>query len=208
MSSLIEKMLLGTTSFESTEVEFEYEIYLHNADLEYIASNSPHKVLQEQYGIHVPKSDENAVSGSVRTRKELFLVDKQVNYELTIKTKEPDGSDLESTVVISDDMYNQFTLLPSEGMRKLRCIIEVSDTVSLEVDVFETLQGEPIEWVKVDVEMVGTERMSVDELKAIIPFTYEDIYVVTPDTKVNDPEMMDRISNLYSKYFTIGNKHL
>ena len=63
MTILMEEILLGTASFESTDVEFEYEVYLHNPDLEYIASNSPHKVLQEQYGIYVPKSDKNASTG-------------------------------------------------------------------------------------------------------------------------------------------------
>ena len=208
MAILLDEMLLGGTSFEATEVEYEYEIYLHLADLEYIGANSPHKVLQEQYGIHVSKSEENATSGSIRARKELFLIDKRVTHELTIKTKLNDGSDLESTVEITGEMYNQYTLLPAQGMRKLRCVMELDGGISLEVDVFETLSGDPVDWVKIDIEMPEGKRLDMDELKNIIPFKYEDIIVVTPESKTNDPELMKRVSELYDKYFTIQNKHI
>lgn len=208
MTILMEEILLGTESFESTDVEFEYEVYLHNPDLEYIASNSPHKVLQEQYGIYVPKSDKNASTGSIRARKELFLVDNQVNYEMTIKTKLKDGSNLESNVVITQEMYDQFTLLPDEGMRKLRCIVEAGDDVQLEIDVFETLAGDPVEWVKIDIEMNDGERLTEERVKELIPFSYEDIIIVSPGGKDENPELMKKLDELYKSHFTITNKHL
>lgn len=208
MNGIIEEMLLRGASFESTEIEYEYEVYLHNPDLEYIASHSPHKVLQEQYGIYVPKSDKNASSGSVRARKEHFMSEDRMAYELTIKTKRSDGSDLESTVPITKEMYDQYTLLPDQGMRKLRCVLDLADGIKLEVDIFETLAGDPVEWVKIDIEMKGDQRLDMDQLRSMIPFKYEKMIFVTPESKTNDPDLAKQVSALYDRYFTVGNKHV
>lgn len=208
MTGIIEEMLLRGTSFESTEIEYEYEVYLHKPDFEYIVSNSPLKVLQEQYGVYVPKTEENASSGSVRVRKEYFMVEDRTVYELTVKTKRSDGSDLESTVPISKEMYDQYTLLPDQGMRKLRCVLDLDDDIKLEVDIFETLGGEPVEWIKIDIEMNEGRRLDINGLRDLIPFKYDDIIIVTPESKTSDPALATRVDELYKRYFTIANKHI
>ena len=105
-------------------------------------------------------------------------------------------------------MYDQFTLLPDEGMRKLRCVVQVDDDIQLEVDVFETLAGDPVDWVKIDIEMNDGERLTEERVKELIPFSYEDIIIVTPGGKDENPELMKKLDELYKSHFTITNKHL
>lgn len=211
--SIIETLAFGGTStgasFEASGVEFENEIYLENFDLAQVQSMAESKEHQEQWGIYVPKSDDNAVGGSLRVRKTVFQ-DESVKIEDCCKTELGADGKMEDENRVSETRFKQFEQLADQGLIKVRYTIPAQTQAGVdfkfEVDVFYNKDGELIPWAKVDAEM---EKGTVFNPSLDIPFTCTSLLYVTPEMKANNEGgIRAKVAELYEKYFRTSNKHV
>ncbi len=219
--SLIEQlnMLEKDTSFEASEVEFEFELYLENPDMDTIRSMSVSKHEQEQWGILVPNTDKNLTGGTIRVRRTI-VDDGAVLFTQAIKSKTLEGTDLETEIVIDGAMFEHFSKMSDNGLRKVRYhvpfVSENGIELMIEFDTFTTTSGEVIPWVKVDVEIPegidGSKLVTANFFETEMKIEHARVIFVHPGLKVSsDPEakkVLKEVAGLYEKYFVSGNKHL
>lgn len=211
-SSLIELMAFHVNtpdySIESSDIEYEVEIYITGFDMDQIRSMSSSNERQEQWGIYVPKTAENASKGGVRVRK-VEVDDTDVEYILTSKCSLEERGNSEAEVSTNELMFDHFKHLADQGLIKHRFVIpqETSTGVkyTLEVDVFKNKLGEMVPWLKVDAELPeGTVLTPGD-----IPLKYDEIIIVTPAMKADNVNgINERMGELYSKYFRTNNVYV
>jgi len=212
MSDLIEDLAFtrvesAEASFEASSVEYEVEIYLEGFDIEEIKSKAVTHCSQEQWGIFVPKTDANASSGSIRVRKSVS-VDDETKYELTTKTSAGDSGKNEHEIDTDDVQFEQFKRFADQGLIKTRYEfpgqLEGGIDFTYEVDVFYNARGELVPWVKIDAELpVGTPFNP-----EMIPLTYTDRILITPELKGRNEVLEKKIANLYEKYFRAMNVYV
>lgn len=170
--------------------EREVEYYIQGVDFDHMDSLSVSKEGQEQWGIFVPKTSENAAEGSVRVRETIKDGEEPV-YELTSKLFKEDGTKDEEPEPSTYGQFNAFKLLAHDGMRKTRYFIptEVAGVqMTLEVDVFAQSVETDKKWVKVDLEFPEGVEIP-DKLESIIPFRYTgECVIVTPTDKKEKTE--------------------
>lgn len=199
------KALKGTTSNEAEDVsgrtsaEIERVIYARVTNFDFL-ERATGAERQEQWSVKIPKTEENAGSGSIRVRKVTNLREPgaAVQYVLTTKLDIGNqGSSAETSEQSSVDQFNVFKYLANKGMLKDRYIfsIEGSD-LNWEVDCFPKPGEMYYEWVKIDLEhwprdkelpqlpMVvaemidGSEGQQTEEAKAKISKLYEEVFLM------------------------------
>ncbi len=182
-------LITSNPSLEASNNEREVEFWINQPNVDEIASMSVSKEFQEQWGVFVPKSNKNAAEGSIRVRQTISA-DQTVTYELTGKQFLPDGTKDEFPCQVDADLFKFFRYIADSGMKKDRYMIPVDvegNQLTLEVDVPYTKEG-VADWIKVDLEFPEGygDLPSRNELKKLIPFSYEgDCVVVTPTDKAN-----------------------
>lgn len=194
----------GTVSLEDINAgvpqakEIEYEIYGRVRDLGSLQS-AARKELQEQWGLHVDKSPNNAATGGVRVRS---INDEK--YVLTSKIK-IDGGNEEEEVDTTEGMFIHFKKLADKGLRKMRFYFPVEGTDFVyEVDAFYNLAGQFVPWVKIDLELPkGMD--SIDSLPDL-PFEMDDVVVVPPGKK--SEEHLAFCRKLFTEYFDMPNQYV
>lgn len=223
MSSIFERMVFPTDSNYSPENdsrEYEIEVYVEGLDIAAIASESTHKEAQEQWGVYVPKSDENVSYGSVRVRRTLTYKGKgtepELNLVLTVKTSREGGGATETNTFVGSETFNQFSAMADQGLVKTRYYIpfkfEELELVA-EVDVFTNKEGATVPWVKIDIEYpndsdYSTHPITPDVLPEVLrPASPSKVHVVTPSDTMDSP-VKQSVQKLYEKYFCSKNKHL
>jgi hypothetical protein len=197
---------LTSPSFEGSGIEYEVEIYLENFDLSQIQAMASSKEHQEQWGIYVPKTDQNASGGSLRVRKTIFQ-DGTTLLEDCCKTELGENGKFEDESTVSEARFKQFELLADQGLIKVRYVVPSETRVGVafkyEVDVFYNKAGELVPWAKVDVEFEKGTVLSPDE----IPFTRDTLLFVTPEDKAADKDgIRAKVGAMYKKYFCATNK--
>lgn len=209
-----------TVSLESDSREYEVEVYVSDLDVDAIASESTHTEHQEQWGIYVPKTDQNASDGSVRVRRTLITYpdggDDGLELVLTVKTKVEDGSRIETNTFVGHETFIQFRMMADSGLIKTRYFLpfthEEIDFVA-EVDVFSNGDGEILPWIKVDIEYpkdVDSSSITIDPSvlpKVLQPASPDKVHVVTPEDPMDSP-VRKEVAKLYKQYFTTTNVHL
>lgn len=179
--------------------EKEHVIYakLSNVDLLQAASG---KVRQEQWGIYIDKTDDNAGQGSVRVR----LVQeegKPDQYVLTTKVKKDDSTKLEVTVPTTQDNFLQFKFLSNDGLRKDRYHFPIQGTdLVWEIDMFLKEDGTYHEWCKIDLE--------VDDLEAPIPelpIEFDEVILPKGYGRKDEATAETLIETLYDQCFKTKN---
>ncbi|HEX9137649.1 MAG TPA: hypothetical protein VF905_12000 [Nitrospirota bacterium] len=186
-----------------TSAEIERVIYARVTDFKFL-ERAAGAERQEQWSIKIPKTDENAGSGSIRVRKVTNLREPgaAIQYVLTSKLDVgAGGSSAETSEQSSIDQFNVFKYLANKGMLKDRYVfpIEGSD-LNWEVDCFPKPGELYFEWVKIDLEkwpsgkelpplpfaaaemMDGDKTNQNEETKAKISRLYEDVFLL-PNTK-------------------------
>lgn len=153
----------------STEKEFTF--YARITDFEGLKAASSYE-FQDQCGFFI-----NGKSIRIRAT----TVDSETTYELTVKTKTPDGHHLEHSAPATRAQFEVFKQTSEEGLRKMRYYypvrkITVGDVVNpsadnpivFEVDVFFNEDGSPNPWCKIDLEvqdllknLTGPHRLNV-----------------------------------------------
>lgn len=178
----------------STTREREYEIYGRVADMEALQKASSSE-FQEQWGI--PCNE--VVMGTIRVRKTVKGDVTTINQ--TIKVKEEDGSD-ENEMDISQETFDIFKKLVPRGLLKTRYFFPLEGTdFTLEVDVFQDLEGKQCDEVKIDIEV--PDGVELDQIK--IPFKLEDVRVIKPGIKT--PEDGEYVRNLFVNKFEVVNPY-
>lgn len=218
--SLIDKLSMESSeSFEATEVEFEFELYLLNSDVDAIASRSFSKHDQEQWGIKVESTDKNLTGGVIRARRTI-KDDTEVEYTQTIKTKLEDGTDKETEIVVEQSVFDHISTMSEGGLIKSRYMIAYQTSCGkdlvVELDVFKTIEGDIIPWVKVDIEIPegvdGRQFVDEDFFRKEIQLDFERVIFISPDMKtsgkVEDKQLLDEVQDIYNTYFVSKNKHI
>jgi hypothetical protein len=186
-----------------TSAEIERVIYARVSDFKFLERASGAE-RQEQWSVKIPKTDENAGSGSIRVRKVTNLREPgaAIQYILTSKLDVGGkGHSAETSEQSSVDQFNVFKYFANKGMLKDRYVfpIEGSD-LNWEVDCFPKPGELYFEWVKIDLEkwpsdkelpslpfavaemIDGSEGQQNEETKAKISRLYEDVFLL-PNTK-------------------------
>mgnify|MGYP001584911874 CR=1 FL=1 len=212
MGSLIERLAFANeaeeASFEASGYEYENEIYITGYDLKEIVSQSTSHEGQEQWGLFVPKTDQNASSGSIRVR----MIEPEVGdvfYVQTTKTDAAEKGKLENERPSDEVMFGQFKQMADQGLIKMRYVIEAQtrdgDPFKFEVDIFRNARGEIVPWAKIDAELPDGYELTPDE----IPFSRNEIIILTPLMKTERKSAVNvKVAELYKKYFTSPNVNI
>lgn len=166
---------------------------------------------QEQWSIKIPKTDENAGSGSIRVRKVTNLREPGAAVQFILTSKldiGKMGNCAETSEQSSADQFNIFKYMANKGMMKDRYTfaIEGSDRV-WEVDCFQKPGALYFEWIKIDLEdwpagkelpqlpfataetVDGDKTNQTEETKAKISRLYEEIFLMkNTNTPLGVPE--------------------
>jgi hypothetical protein len=188
-------------------IETEHVLYARITDFAFLA-NAKSMEHHEQWELKFPKTDKNAGSGRIRIRKTV-REGMPPEYTQTSKTKDPkSGGNVEVTIPVSEELFNQFRIMSGNGMRKDRYHYPVDDGSDrvYEVDMYLKHDSQPgakqyYEWCKIDLE--------VDDMNAAmppLPEGFADI-ISAPFGKRTDEEEA-RVTSLYHNEFTAKNPFL
>ena len=177
-----------------TRKELEYVFFLKANDLSQL-DRCTSEEMQEQWTIFIEPTTYNPNKGQVRVRS----IDKR-KFILTSKVVQPDGSRNENELEVTKEFYEQFKLLAPDGFRKRRCRFPVTGTdLVWEVDLFYDHNGNPVDWVKLDLE-VPEPLDSIPEF----PITYSQAIVNQPGKRTMEEEVIVR--QLFEKEYSLWDK--
>ena len=98
------------------------------------------------------------------------------------------------------ELFEQFKLLAPDGFRKRRCRFPVTGTdLVWEVDLFYDHNGNPVDWVKLDLE-VPEPLDSIPEF----PITYSQAIINQPGKRTMEEEVIVR--QLFEKEYSLWDK--
>ena len=157
---------------------------------------------QEQWMIKVPKTDDNAGSGTMRVRME-HGYGETPRYIFTTKAKSADGHNVEHEVPTTKDHMDLMKVLADKGMVKTRYTFPITGTQLVwEVDVFTDEEGLAAPYVKLDLEV--PQGVILD---AIPPFPVTLSDVVTGDEIKVDPTADAKVARWHDEHFLRRNVH-
>lgn len=184
----------------SAEIERVFYLRVNNFDFLERAASAER---QEQWSVKVPKTDENAGSGSIRVRKIVNLRQPgtAVQYVLTSKLDiGAKGSSAETSEISSLDQFNVFKHLANKGMLKDRYTYPIDGSdLSWEIDCFPKPGTQYYEWVKVDLEHwpKGTPLPA---------WPCEFSEMLEGNTAEQSDEVKQKISQMYEEGFLLKNE--
>lgn len=145
------------------KVEREFVVYgkLESTDVAKAVAQQGETVYHEQWDIRVEKDDVRQYFGQVRVRK--TFTDKEQKYTLCIKKLSEESNDkYEIELDVDHEVFETVKALSTNGMIKARTKIAVEGEEGLfwEVDVFyqNGFDGDPVQWVKLDLEVPSFDR--------------------------------------------------
>lgn len=190
-----EQIAVGDDKLE--EIEFEFYYRLEDWDQ---LSKAKSKVRQEQWSIPFNKNiGDVSISTAIRARK--CMSDTGVHFELCSKTSLT-GMDgvWELEREIERHHFDTIETLSKQGMVKDRYYFPVNGTSLVwEVDVFHDDQGNPVEWVKVDLEVPSKGE-------PIPKFPLEFVDSIVSQKGSQTPEEIELLDKLYKNRFIIRKK--
>lgn len=132
--------------------------------------------------------------GTIRVRETIALG--QVRYTLTAKAYSGRGDADEVSLPVTKDVHEIFKAISGESMDKIRYTFPIEGTeLKWEVDVFIDAQGNPKDWVKIDLEVpeATTEFPPLPIVLADMIFGGNEEYT---------QEQKAKLDQLYSTVFT------
>lgn len=170
----------------NTEKEKEYVWYGRLTNPEAL-QKSVKQEIQKQSSI-------KGKGGTIRVRETTELG--QVRYVLTGKAYTGLGEADECSVAVTKDLHSVFQRITGETMDKIRYTFPIEGTdLKWEVDVFIDLQGNPKDWIKIDLETPG----SMDEFPPL-PVVLGD--VIFAGNGQYTPEQRAKLDELFATVFT------
>lgn len=151
--------------------------------------------LQKAVGQEVQKqSSLKGKGGTIRVRE--TTNNGQISYTLTAKAYSARGDANEVSLPVSKDMYEIFKTLTGESMDKIRYTFPIEGTeLKWEVDVFIDAQGNPKDWVKIDLEVP-------EETKEWPPLPITLGEMIFGGNAEYTPEQKIKLDGLYATVFT------
>lgn len=186
---------VANEAFDDKIEEIEYDFYAKITDFDQL-KKAKYKKDQEQWSLFFFKE---AVRCSLRVRK--ITDDKNIKFEIANKLKIGDLDDeWEIEKEIERHHFDILKSLSKSGMMKTRYYFPINETDMVwEVDVFYNSKGEPLPWVKVDLE--------VDQrLNKLPPYPIEAEEWIEEQFNERSPETIDKIDKLYKNLFIIRKK--
>ena len=187
--------------------EIEHTFYGRISDMKdlELAASSEH---QEQWQLRIPKTAENAGSGGIRVRKTIPSGGSEVQYVLTTKLKSGDeGDQIEVPIPTTEDNFEQFKKLSTDGMIKDRYFFPVPDSELVwEIDMF-FLPGrgagskEYYDFCKIDLE-VKDRSAPIPEL----PIHFTELITAKFGDRTDAEEA--RVNALYHNEFVAKNQFI
>lgn len=180
----------------STIREKEICLYIRLLDFQQFKKAS-HAEHQEQWEVKIPKTDNNAGEGKVRVRR-IQARDGKVSFEITIKNKGKEGSNIESTLPCTEEVFTQMAFLADSGMKKQRYTFPIENTdMCWEIDLYPDGKEGFYTWARAELEIKG-DISSIPEL----PIQVEE--TITPEEAKQDNS---RVRQLFERYFLKKNKY-
>jgi CYTH domain-containing protein len=132
--------------------------------------------------------------GTIRVRETVAMG--QRRFTLTGKAYSGRGDAQEASVPVSQDLHEIFKSIAGESMDKIRYTfpIEGSD-LKWEVDVFIDAQGNPKQWVKIDLEVP-------EETNEFPPLPVTLAEMIFGGNEEYTPEQRAKLDQLYATVFT------
>lgn len=199
MSKLFSQAVRGTSVLEEdssgkTNREREHTLYGHICDFAQLSEHPWED--HEQWEIKLPKNSETQCEGRQRVRK-TTTPDGQVQYVQTLKVSDngrTDGED-ETSVAVTEDVFNQFKRMAAVGMLKRRYMVPIQGRDKpWEFDVFPNEEGGWHPQCKIDLE--------VPDLGAALPpmpLTIADLITAPEGERSKDEEQ--RVRQMYGSVF-------
>lgn len=177
-----------------TQVENEIALYARMMDQDLLKHASGQEE-QEQWELKVRDSFGKQL-GRIRVRKIFGQIPQFIQ---TVKIKNEDGHQDETSFEITEDVFNQIKKLCDVGMHKVRYYFDVEGRPEKwEVDTFTDADGKMSDFVKIDFEFAEGQSHELPKL----PLGF--INVIRGDTTIaSEREIIQR---LYNEVFLI-HKH-
>ena len=122
------------------EREKEKVFYVKVSDVNKIFPTDKFKrIKQEQWEISVARTTENSAGGRIRVRKE--TIDGKTTITQTIKTTIALNDSIETTMIITEDLFTQVKQMSTSGLIKERVVLSIDtqkENNIIEVDIFPT----------------------------------------------------------------------
>lgn len=132
--------------------------------------------------------------GTIRVRETVGMG--QTRFTLTAKAYSGRGDADEGSLPVSKDLHEIFKSITGESMDKIRYTFPIEGTdLKWEVDVFIDLEGNPKEWVKIDLEVPET----ITEFPPL-PVTLADMIFGANEEYTQ--EQKTKLDELYATVFT------
>lgn len=132
--------------------------------------------------------------GTIRVRETVAMG--QLRFTLTAKAYSGRGDAEEVSLPVSKDLHEVFKAIAGESMDKIRYTFPIEGTeLKWEVDVFIDAQGNPKDWVKIDLEVPA----ATNEFPPL-PITLADM--IFGGNEEYTPEQKAKLDQLYSTVFT------
>lgn len=184
-----------------TSAEIERVVYVRVKDFKFL-DNATGADRQEQWSIKIPKTEENAGSGSLRVRKIINLREPGAAVQYVMASKLDIGSmgaSAETPEPSTADQFNIFKYLANKGMLKDRYYYPIEGTdLMWEVDCFPKPGELYHDWVKIDLEKWPRGK----ELPAL---PMEFIEMFDGSEGMTTPETDSKIKELYETMFLTAN---
>lgn len=185
-----------------TSAEVERVLYARLADFEFLkgSNGADH---QEQWSVKVPKTDENAGSGSIRVRKSINLREPSAPIQYVLATKLDignRGSSAETPEPSTSDQFKIFKYMGNKGMIKDRYYFDIPNSdLKWEVDCFPKEGGLYHEWVKIDLEKWPRG-------KALPQLPMDTLEIIDGSPGYLSDENKAKVSELYETIFLTKNE--
>ena len=179
----------------NTQVEKELTFYARIESISPLMAAAESIVSQEQFQVRIHKDGVTDTKKlprlRVRATKEHDKT--EVEYSLTLKVPVGNGSDNETTTIISKDYFDSFKTIATSGMEKDRYTIAIPNMEEKwEVDVFYNAENKAFNWIKLDYELKSNDTT--------IP-ALPDYFTEVIDGRTTDPKERAFIDELYEKVF-------
>ena len=185
-----------------TTPEIEYVYYAKLTD-EKILENLEYED-QEQWEIKIPVIDGAINMGRLRSRRTTKGSDVVYTQTLKVTDKSKQNTegpkdDLETTIIGTKDLFNQFKLIAPNGMVKRRYFMPIPGTsLTWQIDRFYDVNGGFFEDVKIDLEVEHVMRTIFE-----LPEGFSN--VIMNQANARTPEEVARIQKLYDDVFLTKN---
>lgn len=192
----------GIANEGKTVREKEYAVYARLLDFSQFKT-APKAEIQEQWQVKIPRTEENAGSGSIRVRK-VTKRNGRITYELTTKSDIKKNEKIECTVETSEEMFIQFKVLSNKGMLKHRYIYPIKGTgMKWEVDAYPDGNGGYYPWVRAEIDVKDLKTQLPD-----FPLKNEEIIFPPEFGNITEEQHQQKVSELYERFFLLKNEFL